>query len=229
MCASCKKPKERIELSKYKYADERGDRWEGKVCPSCMRLKRGRKRLKDPIPCKTCFNLFVRSSGSQERCGPCQELEVKKRRKATSKKAHQKNYIPRSKVNTLCITCGAEFEKNRNQRYCSAACRPKKPYEYKKLDHPERKCLRCGTNFKPKSKKGQYCKATCTPSHRNQKLYRKDLRRCKYQKISEFYKKEMAAIYNARPDDRRVAHIIPLEGENVSGLHVPWNLEYVPT
>jgi len=45
--------------------------------------------------------------------------------------------------------------------------------------------------------------------------------------LSELYRKEILEIYKNCPKGKHVDHIMPLNGENLSGLHVPWNLQYL--
>lgn len=40
-------------------------------------------------------------------------------------------------------------------------------------------------------------------------------------------RKALAAVWRDRPDGMQVDHIIPINGETVSGINVPWNLQYL--
>lgn len=48
------------------------------------------------------------------------------------------------------------------------------------------------------------------------------------QKISKYFYSEILNIYNNCPPGNEVDHIIPLNGSNICGLHVPWNMQYLP-
>ena len=51
--------------------------------------------------------------------------------------------------------------------------------------------------------------------------------RCKEASMNNIFIKELSNIYKDCPPGMVVDHIVPLQGEHVSGLHVPWNLQYL--
>lgn len=46
--------------------------------------------------------------------------------------------------------------------------------------------------------------------------------------ITDAQLEEMVRIYKDCPKGHHVDHIIPLQGKEAKGLHVPWNLQYLP-
>lgn len=45
--------------------------------------------------------------------------------------------------------------------------------------------------------------------------------------LSKKYRNEILIFYENCPETHHVDHIVPINGETVCGLHVPWNLQYL--
>lgn len=235
--------------------DESGRKWRGKICGICTKPKE--KIKKEPelntfilAKCKVCHKekpkilksiyklgqrKYVNLTGSHWGGKTCPDC-IKDQRKVT-------------KIQSECLRCGNNYTKrNIKHNYCNAKCRRpaklrkkaqpkatyKKPFNYSTLEKSRphckiliKECITCKKFFVTSYQSAKACKTTCMPSYRKAKQFRRSIKRCRHQKISQYYKKEITEIYINRPEGMQVDHIIPLKGNNVSGLHVPWNLQYL--
>lgn len=87
---------------------------------------------------------------------------------------------------------------------------------YRARNLEKRKAYNKAWAQKNKGKVTAYARAYQLAKQRAAPLW---LTKSQLEKIKQFYVN--------RPDGYHVDHIVPLKGKNVSGLHVPWNLQYL--
>ena len=130
-----------------------------------------------------------------------------------------------------CISCKAiksvsEFAKHSTSKYgVSTICKPcKSIYRSSWYLQNKEQCLEKSAAWAKTNahKKNSYCAKrraailNATPSWVN------------FKAIEELYKKA-GALSKANGIKYEVDHIVPLQGKTVSGLHVHWNLQVIPT
>ena len=195
--------------------------------PICQQIKElsefpKRAKAKDGLSswCKFCHGTANNSYSSrhkQEIAAQRAIYNVKNKEEiAVKKSAHRKTLSVERKKEMAAIDA-ANYEKNKEDRLAVQAkyrAKNKEKIAAKKANH--RKENPGKINAWNAKRRAQKLKATP-----------KWLTKEDYKIIAGFYI-EAAKLTKETDISHHVDHIVPLQGKNVSGLHVPWNLQILP-
>ena len=174
--------------------------------------------------CNTCstekdldqFNKRTASKdGFSPRCKPCTKAYLKKYYQDNKEQLDSKNKVTKKRW----VEENREHVRAKGREYDFA--RREKVYEYRALRKEHIRSLENASHkkryqanpgkYKAKSMLRHATKLQATPSW-----------------LTAEHLKEIQIIYSECPAGYHIDHIIPLQGEEVRGLHVPWNLQAIP-
>lgn len=145
----------------------------------------------------------------------------------------------------ICKNCGKELsEKKRSHAvYCTRVCKKNANYKARVSDPVKKKaCLERAAKWRKenperaKSRVSEWQKVNRGRCNAISMKYIASKIRATPDWLTKYMLEEIRDIYwvasdlsKVSPDNYHVDHIVPLQGNNVCGLHVPWNLQVLPS
>jgi len=137
----------------------------------------------------------------------------------------------------FCDWCKVTFPYRSNKKFCSVLCRNKNSRSnMDSLRRENQKKTRRDWNKLNKDKRDAYRLRRVDYYNHLNSLYQASKRRAAPTWLTEEQKLHISSVYaHARDcgvvsgESYHVDHIIPLRGSTVCGLHVPWNLQVLPS
>jgi len=184
-----------------------------KKCPKCKKIKELSEFSKDK----------AQKNGLVSRCKMCKSIYRAEYNRRPEVKIHQAEYAKTPKAKASRAENAKTPKRKASQaEYAKTTKRKASMAEYNKI--PEAKAYRA--EYK---KNNPGIVNAINAKRRAAKLQRTPKWLTKEQKIEikEFYIVAANCSWLSE-GGLNVDHIVPLQGENVSGLHVPWNLQVIP-
>jgi hypothetical protein len=147
-------------------------------------------------------------------------------------------------VDRLCKNCGERLPQGKRSHaiFCNVKCKKQEEHKRRISDPSKREANRVRSKIWRDENLEQSKKNVSEWQKLNRSRCRESSRRYSLQKasacppwLSESQRAEIENVYWLALDLRSVSgqeyhvdHIIPLQGKNICGLHVPWNLQVLP-
>lgn len=231
-CCKCNLVKKRLSLGNNRYTDEVGGHWRSRCCPQCSKQYQTKYRKDNNLlsnfdvngTCISCDKHFIKQEFNSKYCS----IECRNNRNKLyyrNKQGFKGKNKPRLFRDYRCQLCFKSITHWKLKLFCSKNCYTIHKSQNKKVKEIKiitpRNCKGCSIEFIPKLNRTSRQK-----NRKSRRTYEKLREKKKIQRVPVWANvKQIEQIYKDCPPTHHVDHIIPLNGNNVCGFHVEYNLQ----